>query len=67
MRNDVELGNGFRIADESESGTALDHLVHILTRFVRQIAQDGENGDAGQDARAAVCEADDGRISLKDK
>ena len=49
VRKQREFADGFWVRDESQSLAALrGHSRHVLVGFVRQIAQDGKNSDAGQ-------------------
>ena len=67
LRHELELGNGIRIGNEGQTGALADHIVNRLLRLVRQIAQDWEDGDAGQKTGERVHQADDDGVPLNVK
>ena len=44
------------VGDERQTGSGVHDGVHLLTRLLRHEADDGEDDEAGEDARAAVDE-----------
>jgi hypothetical protein len=64
LRDNVKLGNGFRIGNESQSGATLDDRLDRFARLVSQVAQNGEDGHAGQQTRESVHETHDRGIPV---
>ena len=61
------LGDSFRVSDKSQARSLRRDFINAHALFVRHEAEDGEDDEAGEEARAAVGASEDHRISKKNK
>jgi len=55
---EVERHDAGGVGDEEQARAALGHLRHQLALLARHVADEREDDEAGEDARAAVDQAD---------